>query len=293
MSAKLMGLVFELAIPLKPKMVLLKYADHADPDGCNAWPSVRTVSRGCSIPERTTARIIRTLKNLTILQRDNRGFGGRKERPKGQSYRIDLDIASKIGPKKWNETYEKDNKQERERRATQVADVSVGERTPHGPETFATQMADVSDAEPMADESKRMPYGAETHATQVADKPFLEPKTESPDGDSSAPSGAPTPAPMLDLKSRIFGPALDWLAQQSGRPKDKLRSMVGRWCRDHGDGQVLEAFAQAARCGPIEPVAWIERTLKEEGHGKRPGNRDGPTAGQAAAAAILGRDLGP
>ncbi len=26
MSAKLMGLVFELAIPLKPKMVLLKYA---------------------------------------------------------------------------------------------------------------------------------------------------------------------------------------------------------------------------------------------------------------------------
>ncbi len=56
MSAKLMGLVFELAIPLKPKMVLLKYAGHADPDGCNAWPSVKTVARGRSIPERTTAR---------------------------------------------------------------------------------------------------------------------------------------------------------------------------------------------------------------------------------------------
>ena len=264
MSAKLMGLVFELAIPLKPKMVLLKYADHADPDGRNAWPSVRTVSRGCSIPERTTARIIKTLKALTVLQPDNRGFGGRKERPKGQSYRIDIEMASKIDPEKWNKAYSKVNKK--------------------GAGTSATQVADVYDRGAPAP-------GSETSATQVVDKPFLEPKTESPDGDSSAPLGAP--APVLDLKSRIFGPALDWLAQQSGRPKDKLRSMVGRWCRDHGDGQVLEAFAQAARCGAIEPVAWIERTLKEEGHGKRPGNRDGPTAGQAAAAAILGRDLGP
>ncbi len=291
MSAKLMGLVFELAIPLKPKMVLLKYADHADPDGCNAWPSVRTVSRGCSIPERTTARIIRTLKTLTVLQPDNRGFGGRKERPKGQSYRIDLDMASKIGPEQWNKAYSKVNKKGAGTSATQVADVYDRGAPAPGSETSATQVADVADGEPMPKKSKRMPYGAETSATQVADKPFLEPKTESPDGDSSAPLGAP--APVLDLKSRIFGPALDWLAQQSGRPKDKLRSMVGRWCRDHGDGQVLEAFAQAARYGPIEPVAWIERTLKEEGHGKRPGNRDGPTAGQAAAAAILGRDLGP
>ncbi len=285
-----MGLVFELEIPLKPKMVLLKYADHADPDGCNAWPSVKTVARGCSIPERTTARIIRTLKTLTVLQPDNRGFGGRKERPKGQSYRIDLDMASKIGPEQWNKAYSKDNKPDDETCATQVADISDGERTPHGPETSATRMADVSGAEPMPDKSKRMPFRPQTSATQVADKPFLEPKTESPNGDSSAPGGAPAPSP--DLKSRIFGPALDWLAQQSGRPKDKLRSMVGRWCRDHGDGRVLEAFAQAARCGPIEPVAWIEQTLKEEGHGKRPGNRDGPTAGQAAAAAILGCDLG-
>ena len=286
-----MGLVFELAIPLKPKMVLLKYADHADPDGCNAWPSVRTVSRGCSIPERTTARIIKTLKALTVLQPDNRGFGGRKERPKGQSYRIDIEMASKIGPEKWNKAYSKVNKKGAGTSATQVADVYDRGAPAPGSETSATQVADVADGEPMPKKSKRMPYGAETSATQVADKPFLEPKTESPDGDSSAPLGAP--APVLDLKSRIFGPALDWLAQQSGRPKDKLRSMVGRWCRDYGDGQVLEAFAQAARCGPIEPVAWIEQTLKEERHGKRLGKRDGLTAGQAAAAGILGRDLRP
>ncbi|MCH7707039.1 MAG: helix-turn-helix domain-containing protein [Myxococcales bacterium] len=117
-----------------------------------------------------------------------------------------------------------------------------------------------------------------------------EPTTKSSDEDLSAPAGAP--APTHDLKSRIFGTVLDWLAEQSGRPKHKLRSMVGRWCRDHGDGRVLEIMTQAARCGPVEPVAWIEQTLKEERDGKRLGNRDGPTAGQAAAAGILGRDLG-
>ncbi len=293
MSAKLMGLVFELGIPLKPKMVLLKYADHADPDGCNAWPPVRTVARGCSIPERTTARIIKALKALMVLQPDNRGFGGRKERPKGQSYRIDIDKAGKIGPEQWKKAYKKANEPGDKTSATKVADVSDGEPSTPGPETSATQVADVADGEPMPNEAERLPFGPQTSATHVADKPYLtvEPKTESPDGDSSAPSGAPTPPP--DLKSRIFGQALDWLAQQSGRPKDKLRSMVGRWCRDHGDGRVLETMTQAARCGPVEPVAWIERTLKEESYGKRRGSRDGLTAGQAAAAGILGRDLRP
>ncbi len=250
-------------------------------------------NRLCSIPERTTARIIKALKALMVLQPDNRGFGGRKERPKGQSYRIDIDKAGKIGPEQWEKAYKKANEPGDKTSATKVADVSDGERSTPGPETPAAQVADVADGKPMPDEAERLPFGPQTYATQVADKPYLtlEPKTESPDGDSSAPGGAPAPSP--DLKSRIFGPALDWLAQQSGRPKDKLRTMVGRWCRDHGDGQVLEAFAQAARCGPVEPVAWIEQTLKEEGHGKRLGNRDGLTAGQAAAAGVLGRDPGP
>lgn len=94
-----------------------------------------------------------------------------------------------------------------------------------------------------------------------------------------------------DLKSRIFGPALDWLAEQSGRPKVKLRSMVGRWCRDHGDGRVLEALTDASRNGAVEPVAWIERVLKGGRDGKRVG-QGRLTAGQSAVAGLLGTDIG-
>ena len=77
-----------------------------------------------------------------------------------------------------------------------------------------------------------------------------------PVGSDAAASNEPQ-----DLKSRIFGSALDWLAKQAEKSKPALRPMVGRWCRDHGDGAVLEAFQNAARAGPVEPIAWIEARL--------------------------------
>lgn len=73
-------------------------------------------------------------------------------------------------------------------------------------------------------------------------------------------SGAVAPEPE-DLKSRIFGPALAWMAKHTGKTERSLRSMLGKWCRDHGDGAVLEALQNAARAGPIEPVSWIEAKL--------------------------------
>lgn len=63
------------------------------------------------------------------------------------------------------------------------------------------------------------------------------------------------------LKDSIFGPCLTWLGDHSDRPRDKLRSLVGRWCRDHGDGQTLQAMIDAQRAAPVEPVAWITKTL--------------------------------
>ena len=74
--------------------------------------------------------------------------------------------------------------------------------------------------------------------------------------------GAAEPRP---LKARLFGPALEWLAEQSGRPQDKLRGLVGKWCRDHGDGAVLEAFERCARAAPVDPVPWLERALTAAG----------------------------
>lgn len=80
---------------------------------------------------------------------------------------------------------------------------------------------------------------------------------------------APSLAPNDDLKSRLFGAGLNWLSGASERPTAKLRPMVGRWIKDHGEGAVLEAFTKAYRESPVDPVAWIERTLKGKIDGKR------------------------
>ena len=71
-------------------------------------------------------------------------------------------------------------------------------------------------------------------------------------------SGAEAPP---DLKLMVFGKGLDWLAKQTGKPKDKLRSALGRACRDHGDAAVIEVLGAAQREGPIDPLAWMERAF--------------------------------
>jgi hypothetical protein len=87
----------------------------------------------------------------------------------------------------------------------------------------------------------------------------------------TVPVGAP-PAPQgdpVDLKSQVFGPCLDWLAEQASKPKDRLRPLVGKWCRDHGDAAVIAAMTRAAKEAPVDPVAWIERGFvgRMSGHG--------------------------
>lgn len=46
------------------RLVLLAIADSADHDGTNAWPSVATIARKCSVSERTVQRAIRSLEAL-------------------------------------------------------------------------------------------------------------------------------------------------------------------------------------------------------------------------------------
>lgn len=73
----------------------------------------------------------------------------------------------------------------------------------------------------------------------------------------AAPTGAP------DLKAVVFGQGLTWLAKQAGKPEAGLRSVLGKWCKDHGDAAVIEVLAAAQRHGPIEPIGWITKALDE------------------------------
>jgi len=90
-----------------------------------------------------------------------------------------------------------------------------------------------------------------------------------------------------DLKARIFGPALQWLSDRSGKPVTKLRSLVGKWCSQNGDGATLEAFQQAARASPVDPISWIEERLNGGKNGKAAETK--PTGSDERVEAVAAR----
>lgn len=91
------------------------------------------------------------------------------------------------------------------------------------------------------------------------------------DGTVSKKDSEPIGSAPDDLKAIVFGKGLDWLAKQSGKNRDSLRSLAGKWCRDYGEAAVIEVFGAAQREGPIDPAAWIERALKLRANGKTNG----------------------
>lgn len=114
---------------------------------------------------------------------------------------------------------------------------------------------------------------------------MIEDSREKKPSNAPSPSPSPSPSPTSslrsderpegtletqdeDLKARIFGPALQWLSERSGKPVAKLRSLVGKWCSQNGDGATLEAFQQAARASPVDPISWIEERLNGGKNGK-------------------------
>lgn len=64
---------------------------------------------------------------------------------------------------------------------------------------------------------------------------------------------------------RLFGPGLEWLARQTGKPDDKLRGLLGDWCRRYGELRVLEVMREAHEAAPNEPVSWIAAALSSGG----------------------------
>lgn len=76
MSVKVMGMVWDLNIGRDEKLVLLAYADHADHEGCNVYPSVKTIARKTGYSERSVQAITRNLEKAGILVADGSGPQG-------------------------------------------------------------------------------------------------------------------------------------------------------------------------------------------------------------------------
>lgn len=89
MSVKTMAQVWDLDLPRDEKFVLLAYADHADHNGDNIFPSVETIKRKTGYSERSVQEITRSLEKNGWLVPAGKGpkgtnkwsFGGAKTAP--------------------------------------------------------------------------------------------------------------------------------------------------------------------------------------------------------------------
>lgn len=64
------------------------------------------------------------------------------------------------------------------------------------------------------------------------------------------------------VKGIVFGEGKAWLAEKTGKPSQSFGSLIGKWCKDHGEEAVLLALVAAQKEDPAEPVAWIEGRFK-------------------------------
>lgn len=79
MSVKIMGEVWDLdnsKISREEKYILLAYADHADHDGNNMYPSIETICKKTGYKERATQMITKSLVKKGYLIPDGKGRNG-------------------------------------------------------------------------------------------------------------------------------------------------------------------------------------------------------------------------
>ena len=77
MSAKLMGLVFELEVERDEFPVLIALADHAHDDGTSVYPSVGYLAWKTNLSERSVQRILRKLEDRGLIESTGGTSGGR------------------------------------------------------------------------------------------------------------------------------------------------------------------------------------------------------------------------
>ena len=93
------------------------------------------------------------------------------------------------------------------------------------------------------------------------------------DDQSEEPEPAKPAEQQPSEQELVWGEGLDWIAAASGKARNSLRSLVGRWCRDYGAADVLTAIASCRSQSPPVPgpVPWIEAALK---HRKQANDRN-------------------
>ena len=74
-----MAAVWDMDLPRDQQFVLLAYADHADHDGGNIWPAVKTIAAKCGYSERSIQAVTRELVLAGMLVDDGKGPKGTRK----------------------------------------------------------------------------------------------------------------------------------------------------------------------------------------------------------------------
>src|SRR3972149_2670595 len=92
MSVIIMGLVWEANLPQREKLILLAYADHADHEGNNVYPSIGLIAWKTGYSNRSVQRITQTLVEKGIMIPSGESQYGTNK------YKIDVSRLPKLAP---------------------------------------------------------------------------------------------------------------------------------------------------------------------------------------------------
>ena len=96
MTWKAAAQVEPLNMPTGLKFVLVKYANHADNDGYDTWPSYQRVAHFTGHNRKTVQRLVERLRDEGILVAQGAPYGARGKRGRGIAYRIDFERAPEV-----------------------------------------------------------------------------------------------------------------------------------------------------------------------------------------------------
>lgn len=113
------------------------------------------------------------------------------------------------------------------------------------------------------------------------------PKSESQDTENNA-EDKPS-APPVDFKRLVFNEGLRYLSGATNKRQDRLRPLLGKWCKEYGDAPTATAIMEAQKFQAVDPISFIENFLKEKKHEavKRSLADAKPNKSERARAAVL------
>ncbi len=266
MTWKAAAQVEPLNMPTGLKFVLVKYANHADNDGFDTWPSYERVAHFTGHNRKTVQRLVERLRDEGILVAQGDPYGGRGKRGRGIAYRIDFERAREVYGY-WEEHRTHTGFDFRLVPAlvvvenglaedAEAGDLVVGETGDVMSQVSDPQTRDISDLNSGHDSAAKPQETAVSCVEPSKNPPESARAREAGGGDP----GGPPPACAVWRHNRARLEALDcWPLLELGIPMED-------------DGAVLTLAVQAPAVG-FAILAWAaheaERVLYSEGRGRR------------------------